>query len=83
MARKRRVFSPAFKAKVALEALKGHHTIHELCQKHSFTPLRSTFGRSSSSKVPKGSLRVVAPRRRSQAMRMSRSRRNCTSRLGA
>jgi putative transposase len=34
MARKRRVFSPAFKAKVALEALKGHHTIQELCQKH-------------------------------------------------
>src|SRR5690606_29592686 len=34
MARKRRVFSPSFKAKVALEALKGHHTVHELCQKH-------------------------------------------------
>ena len=34
MARKRRVFSPTLKAKVALEAIKGHHTINELCQKH-------------------------------------------------
>jgi transposase len=34
MARKRRSFSSSFKAKVALEALKGHHTISELSQRH-------------------------------------------------
>lgn len=34
MARKRRKFSPSFKAKVALEAIKGHRTISELAAKH-------------------------------------------------
>ena len=34
MARKRRIFSSAFKAKVALEAIKGHLTIAELAKKH-------------------------------------------------
>jgi|SRR6056300_447447 putative transposase len=34
MARKRRSFSPAFKAKVALEAIKGVKTIAEIAQKH-------------------------------------------------
>lgn len=34
MARKRRRFSSSFKAKVALEAIKGHRTISELAQKH-------------------------------------------------
>ena len=34
MAKKRRNFSARFKAKVALEALKGHYTIAELCKKH-------------------------------------------------
>ena len=34
MARKRRIFSSSLKSKVALEAVKGHHTISELCQKH-------------------------------------------------
>lgn len=34
MARKRRSFSPAFKAKVALEAVKGIKTIAEIAQKH-------------------------------------------------
>jgi len=34
MARKRRVFSAAFKAKVALEAIKGHRTISELAARH-------------------------------------------------
>jgi len=34
MARKRRVFSAAFKAKVALEAIKGHRTIGELAARH-------------------------------------------------
>ena len=34
MARKRRVFSSALKAKVALEAIRGHRTIGELSVKH-------------------------------------------------
>lgn len=34
MARKRRVFNAAFKAKVALEAIKGHRTISELAARH-------------------------------------------------
>ncbi len=35
MARKRRSFSPSFKAKVALEAIKGVKTIAEISQKHN------------------------------------------------
>lgn len=34
MARKRRVFSPDFKARVALEAIKGFKTVSEIAQKH-------------------------------------------------
>lgn len=34
MARKRRIFNPPFKAKVALEAIKGHRTISELAARH-------------------------------------------------
>ena len=34
MARKRRTFNAAFKAKVALEAIKGHRTISELAAKY-------------------------------------------------
>jgi putative transposase len=34
MARKRRIFNPSFKAKVAIEAIKGHRTISEMTAKH-------------------------------------------------
>lgn len=34
MARKRRTFSPSFKAKVALEAIRGDKTIAEIAHKH-------------------------------------------------
>ena len=34
MARKRRKYSPSFKAKVALEAIREQRTISELAQKH-------------------------------------------------
>ena len=34
MARKRRSFSPTFKAKVALEAIRGAKTISEIAQRH-------------------------------------------------
>ena len=35
---KRRRFAPAFKAKVALEALAGEHTLAELATKHDIHP---------------------------------------------
>lgn len=38
MSRKRRNFSPSFKAKVALESVKGLRTISELAQKHKLHP---------------------------------------------
>lgn len=38
MARKRRSFTPAFKAKVALEALREVKTIAEIAQKHNLHP---------------------------------------------
>ncbi len=36
--RKRRKFAPEFKAKVALEALSGEHTLSELAAKHDIHP---------------------------------------------
>lgn len=38
MARKRRVFTASFKAKIALEAIRGHHTIADLAKKHKLHP---------------------------------------------
>lgn len=38
MARKRRSFTPSFKAKIALEALKEVKTISEIAQKHKLHP---------------------------------------------
>ncbi len=38
MARKRRSFTPSFKAKVALEALREVKTISEIAQKHKLHP---------------------------------------------
>jgi transposase len=38
VARKRRLFTPSFKAKVALEALKEVKTISEIAQKHKLHP---------------------------------------------
>jgi transposase len=38
VARKRRSFTPSFKAKVALEALKEIKTISEIAQKHKLHP---------------------------------------------
>jgi putative transposase len=38
VARKRRSFTPSFKAKVALEALKEVKTISEIAQKHKLHP---------------------------------------------
>lgn len=38
MSKSRRNHSPAFKAKVALEAVRGEQTIHELAAKHQVHP---------------------------------------------
>lgn len=38
MKNKRRTFSPSFKAKIALEAIKEHHTLSELAQKYQLHP---------------------------------------------
>ena len=38
MTKTRKRYSPAFKAKVALEALQGEHTIAELASKHGLHP---------------------------------------------
>lgn len=43
MPRKRRSFSPAFKAKVALEAIKGVKTIAEIAQKHKLHATQITL----------------------------------------
>jgi len=45
--RPRRNHAPAFKAKVALEALKGEQTIAELSQRFQYTPTRLRSGKSS------------------------------------
>lgn len=38
MARKRRSFNPSFKAKIALEAIRGVKTIAEIAKKHKLHP---------------------------------------------
>lgn len=42
MSKTRRNHSPAFKAKVALEALLGHKTIHEIASHHQVHPNQVT-----------------------------------------
>ena len=45
--RPRRNHSPAFKAKVALAAIKGDRTIAQLAEHSTFTPIRSRRGNRS------------------------------------
>lgn len=42
MSKTRRNHSPQFKAKVAVEALQGHRTIHEIAQHHQVHPNQVT-----------------------------------------
>jgi transposase len=42
MSKTRRNHSPAFKAKVAVEALQGHRTIHEIASHHQVHPNQVT-----------------------------------------
>lgn len=53
--RTRRNHAPAFKAKVALAALKGEKTLAELAQQFDVPPIRSRCGKASFSKEPPGS----------------------------
>jgi hypothetical protein len=48
--------APAFKAKVALTAIKGEKTLAELTQQFDVPPTRSPNGRCSCSKRPPGYL---------------------------
>jgi transposase-like protein len=52
--RTRRNHSPAFKARVALAAIKGEKTLSELAQLPTFTPPRSRRGRRSCWRVRLG-----------------------------
>ena len=45
--RARRTHAPAFKAKVALAAIKGEKTLAELAQQYECIPIRSRPGRPS------------------------------------
>ncbi len=59
--RARRNHTPAFKAKVALAAIKGEKTLDDLAQQFDIHPTRSPNGRRSSSKGRPGysGLRLV------------------------
>ena len=57
--RTRRNHRPAFKAKVALAAIKGEKTLAELARSSMSTPIKSRTGRASFSKGPRGLLPVL------------------------
>ena len=60
--RKRRTHASAFKAKVALAALKGEHILAELAQRFDGHPIRSKTGRNACSMAPR-MCSVVMPNR--------------------
>jgi len=53
MRKKRRTFSPADKAKIALEAIKGVHTISEIAQRFEVHPTQvNTWRRELTDRLP-------------------------------
>ena len=54
MSQGRRKHSPAFKAKVALEALKGQETVAQLAARHESIPGRFMPGRRHLRRAPSG-----------------------------
>jgi transposase len=48
---KRRKFTDQFKAKVALEALRGDKTVQEIAAKHQLHPIRSAHGSAKPSRA--------------------------------
>ena len=77
MKQSRRKHSPSFKAKVALEALKGEETTAELSSRFEVTRARSVPGGRPWLKVPPASLAVTGTKRRKM---MKVSLLSCTSR---
>jgi len=77
--RTRRRFSAEFKAKVALEAIKGHETVAELASKHELHPTQiAAWKREAIEKLAqvfdeKGSARAEPRRRADEASCQDRS----------
>ena len=65
--RPRRNHTPAFKAKVALAAVKGDRTLAQVAEQFDVTPIRSRRGRrSSKEELPMCLVLGAAARRRSR-----------------
>jgi hypothetical protein len=71
MKRPRKKHNSAFKAKVALAAIKGDRTIAELASEFGFIRTRSTIGRSCCWTAPRVFLRAAAWPRARPARRKS------------
>jgi transposase len=68
----RRKFTPKFKSKVVLEALKERQTTQELAQKFEISPHRSTYGNGNSYPSQKRSL-ILVPRARKPKLRKKKN----------
>ena len=67
--RTRRRFSAEFKAKVALEAIKGQETVAELATKHELHPTQiAAWKREAVENSPRCSTRRVAPASRTATL---------------
>jgi len=76
MPRKRRLFDGAFKAKVALDAVRGLKTVSELAAFYKVHPTQITLWKKQ---LLEGAETVFEPGRRRRLRRMNRVRRSCTS----